>query len=595
MPRTFNPFANDAYPTDPAWGQIGNNLATALFGDPEMAAQMQLRKAQMDQLQSEAEYNRARAEGQGYSNTAQQQRLTLANDPSALYASHGGSAVPTTPNFPSASIANVPVTAVAPSGATPGPMTSDAVSSLVRSLLPNAVITSGARDPNSALGRADPHSYHNIGQAIDMRAVPGMTMAQVRDQLAAHGVPIAEAIDEYKNPSPHATGGHWHFAFGPNPSRGTIPVTGGGVTTNSPAAMINQPVLAPEPEGDTVDRNALTRLAILSSVAGDSGAITPLVQAVLAQAGGDQNARAALIAGGHSPSADFAASREAQLNNAAIDQYGGLAKTLAQESLQQAGSTQRTNLEQAGQTARNNADNRTRLQIEGNKPNAESGGGLTDDAVQQVAEQAIMNGGAIPPGWARSQNARIAIQNRVSEISKQNGMSVPEMMALGSSNKADMSAVIHLGKQAAVNNAAEGTALKNGEIVKELGKQLGNGNVAIFNKWKFDWKRSMNDPSVAGFAGALDTFANEYAKVTAGGGQSTDALRQQAHDALNAAMDYPTLVKTLGVLSRDMHSRSASYEEQRRALLDRVRSGNAGNTATPSSARGRPPLSSFKH
>lgn len=61
MPRTFNPFANDAYPTDPAWGQIGNNLATALFGNPELAAQMQLRKAQMEEMAAQAERARAGA------------------------------------------------------------------------------------------------------------------------------------------------------------------------------------------------------------------------------------------------------------------------------------------------------------------------------------------------------------------------------------------------------------------------------------------------------------------------------------------------------------------------------------------------------
>jgi len=87
------------------------------------------------------------------------------------------------------------------------------VPSLVSTLFPGVVITDTVRDPRSALGRANPNSYHISGHAIDVRAIPGLTFEQYVDRLKSAGVNIVEAIDEYKHPSKHATGPHWHVAW----------------------------------------------------------------------------------------------------------------------------------------------------------------------------------------------------------------------------------------------------------------------------------------------------------------------------------------------------------------------------------------------
>lgn len=86
---------------------------------------------------------------------------------------------------------------------------------IARQLFPNARITSTRRDASSRLGRANPRSYHvRTGAAVDMAAIPGMTFEQAKRRFEEQGYRLIEAIDEYKNPSPHATGGHWHFVIG---------------------------------------------------------------------------------------------------------------------------------------------------------------------------------------------------------------------------------------------------------------------------------------------------------------------------------------------------------------------------------------------
>lgn len=95
--------------------------------------------------------------------------------------------------------------------------------------------TSVERDPNHPLSRKNPGSWHNMangGRAIDSPRIPGMTFDEYVTAWKKMGFEVVEAIDEYKNPSPHATGGHWHVAFA-NTRGATKPVeieALGGVT-----------------------------------------------------------------------------------------------------------------------------------------------------------------------------------------------------------------------------------------------------------------------------------------------------------------------------------------------------------------------------
>jgi len=94
------------------------------------------------------------------------------------------------------------------------PVTTAEVEKILTSAFPGIRITSRGRDPNSALGKANPGSYHNVGQALDFARIPGLTIGMVEDVLRAAGIEVKEALDEYANPSKNATGGHFHVAFG---------------------------------------------------------------------------------------------------------------------------------------------------------------------------------------------------------------------------------------------------------------------------------------------------------------------------------------------------------------------------------------------
>jgi hypothetical protein len=85
----------------------------------------------------------------------------------------------------------------------------------VSAVYPNARITDNRRPANSALGRANPRSWHvRSGGAVDIAPIPGMSFDQYVGGLRKAGHTIIEARDEVNNPSSHATGPHWHVVLG---------------------------------------------------------------------------------------------------------------------------------------------------------------------------------------------------------------------------------------------------------------------------------------------------------------------------------------------------------------------------------------------
>lgn len=83
-------------------------------------------------------------------------------------------------------------------------------------LYPKARITQVERDPNSALGKANPTSYHNHSKgAVDVAPIPGMTFDQYVQGYRDAGYPVLEAKNEVgAGRSAHATGDHWHVVLG---------------------------------------------------------------------------------------------------------------------------------------------------------------------------------------------------------------------------------------------------------------------------------------------------------------------------------------------------------------------------------------------
>lgn len=112
-------------------------------------------------------------------------------------------------------------------GATGGAKPVANAKAVAQDLFPNIAVTQNRRDPNSALGKANPDSWHNrSGAAIDVKPIPGMKFADYVRRYKDAGYTILEARNEVgKGRSAHATGDHWHIVLGE---------TGGSAATARP-------------------------------------------------------------------------------------------------------------------------------------------------------------------------------------------------------------------------------------------------------------------------------------------------------------------------------------------------------------------------
>jgi hypothetical protein len=75
---------------------------------------------------------------------------------------------------------------------------------------------STVRADDHPLSIANPHSKHkasNGGRAVDIPRVKGKSIEDAVAMWEAAGFEVTYFKDEYKDPSAHATGGHWHFEF----------------------------------------------------------------------------------------------------------------------------------------------------------------------------------------------------------------------------------------------------------------------------------------------------------------------------------------------------------------------------------------------
>lgn len=122
--------------------------------------------------------------------------------------------------------------------------------SAMKAVFPAARITSGYRGPNHPLSKKTPSSFHaRTHRAVDIRPIPGMSFDDVYKKLIAEGYDLhPDSRDEVTNPSPNATGPHWHFVFNGGPT--AVP-TSEDVSTPS---TVEEPKKRDRPEPYILDK-----------------------------------------------------------------------------------------------------------------------------------------------------------------------------------------------------------------------------------------------------------------------------------------------------------------------------------------------------
>lgn len=213
-------------------------------------------------------------------------------------------------------------------------------------------------------------------------------------------------------------------------------------------------------------------------------------------------------------------------------------------------------------------------------------GGMSAAAIDNAARRYNLTG-QIPASLGRKGEVQRAILSRAAQFA--NGTDTGDQIANQAGRAADVAALKKLEGSSANILSFERTALRNGALALRLSARNDNGGVPIFNSWINAGRRATGDVNISSFDAAVETFANEYAKVTTsatGGGVTSDSAREHARSLINTAQTPDQFIGVIQTLAEDMRNRRRGLESQRQEIMNRI-AGPKSQPAAPSSGWGK--------
>jgi hypothetical protein len=219
---------------------------------------------------------------------------------------------------------------------------------------------------------------------------------------------------------------------------------------------------------------------------------------------------------------------------------------------------------------------------------------LTPQAIESLAQQ-VASGGDIPSlGMGKSGAAlKAQILNRAAELQSANGNDGAAMVSIKAARKANAASLQDLTKRNGVMAAAKNTAMSNGTLlVNAAAGGAGTTGSPVLNRWQQAYRSGVKgSPDVAAFGLAINTFANEYAKVVSGATGAAgvaEGARQEMLKHLSEASTPQQVRRIVSQARLEMASSTNALTSQIRDTQQQLRSGGAdtrpGVKAPPPSA-----------
>lgn len=205
-----------------------------------------------------------------------------------------------------------------------------------------------------------------------------------------------------------------------------------------------------------------------------------------------------------------------------------------------------------------------------------------DQASVNFYAEKIATGGDLPQlGSGKESSAwRRAILQRAAEIQSGRGISGGESNLAQADVKANRSALLQAQKQYTATVGFEDTFQRNIKEVLRLAPQGVGGSVPVFNRWIQAGRKNLKgDPAVSAFNVAVNTAANEYAKLASGasgGAITSDSARHEAMEILNNAQTLPQLRAAIKQMQIDGHNRVLALDKQIARLRGNISGAGGG-------------------
>jgi len=219
---------------------------------------------------------------------------------------------------------------------------------------------------------------------------------------------------------------------------------------------------------------------------------------------------------------------------------------------------------------------------------------MVDQATVDFYADKVAAGGDLPPlGSGKTAAAwRQAILKKAAAIQTGRGISGGESNLAQSDVRANRSALLQAQKTYTSVVGFEDTFQRNLVQVEKLGPKGVGGSTPIFNRWIQSGRKNIQgDPQVSAFNVAVNTAANEYAKLASGGsggGVTSDSARHEAMEILNNAQTWPQMQAAIRQMRIDGHNRVLAMEKQIGRLRGNISGAGGGNAAAPRAAPPKP-------
>lgn len=213
------------------------------------------------------------------------------------------------------------------------------------------------------------------------------------------------------------------------------------------------------------------------------------------------------------------------------------------------------------------------------------------EAVEYAARQYRQTGRMPSLGSGQTGTAmRQQVLARAAQMARAEGSTAEADIITQRSLAANSQALGRITTQRAQIHNFEQTALRNLDLAVAASERVGRTGSPIINDIMLEARRrGTGDPDVQQLTIAIETFAEEYAKVMSGatgGAAATDSAREQAHRMINSSMTVEQIRAVSEQMRAEMANRMHSLDAEQQSLTEAMRTpyGEAvtqGDGATP--------------
>lgn len=225
-----------------------------------------------------------------------------------------------------------------------------------------------------------------------------------------------------------------------------------------------------------------------------------------------------------------------------------------------------------------------RLRIEQDQANGGDFTNLLSPDAQSLVAAAAAHGYAIPltsMGFGKAGTmSKVNMLNGLAERMKQQGLTPDEGINQMIEGKTATQGLGVAQRTYANVSGWEQSAGAQADIALKASDSVDRSQVPVFNKWLLAGRQATGDVQVAKLNNAVNTLAEEYAKVMTGqnGGAATDSARALAHNMLNQAMTQQQFNGVVAQMRQEMATRKAALKDNITSLRSDV-TGNQGSSA----------------